>query len=86
MIRKLLGMAVLAAGVSATPSFAKPQTQDSATANPKDKVVCKTFLETGSLVKSYRTCKTLRQWQFEREVAREKGEQMTTHITTEQGN
>lgn len=36
----------------------------------KDKMVCKRFLETGSLVKSYRTCKPKSEWDRERENIR----------------
>lgn len=31
----------------------------------RDRVVCRRFLRTGSLVDSYRTCKTNREWQRE---------------------
>jgi len=33
----------------------------------RDRVVCRRFLRTGSLVDSYRTCKTNREWQREHE-------------------
>jgi len=35
-----------------------------------DKVVCKRFIETGSLVKGYRVCKTKAEWVRERENIR----------------
>jgi hypothetical protein len=35
-------------------------------ADAPDKMVCKRFVETGSLVKGYRTCKTKREWEGER--------------------
>lgn len=35
-----------------------------------DKMICKRFMETGSLVKGYRVCKTKRDWERERETAR----------------
>jgi hypothetical protein len=35
-----------------------------------DKLICKRFLATGSLVKSYRTCRTSREWEGERETIR----------------
>ncbi|HEX8623785.1 MAG TPA: hypothetical protein VF782_01770 [Allosphingosinicella sp.] len=40
-----------------------------AAGNP-DKVVCKRFTKIGSLVDSYRTCKTKKEWERERENAR----------------
>jgi hypothetical protein len=44
------------------PARASPAAQDS-----RDRVVCRRFLRTGSLVDSYRTCKTNREWQREHE-------------------
>lgn len=40
-----------------------------AAGNP-DKVVCKRFVRIGSLADGYRTCKTKREWERERENAR----------------
>lgn len=40
-----------------------------AAGNP-DKIVCKRFVRVGSLVDGYRTCKTKREWERERENAR----------------
>lgn len=37
-------------------------------AGPLDKMICKRFMRTGSLVASYRTCKTKRQWDIERDA------------------
>lgn len=42
-------------------------------ADPQDKVICKRFVETGSLVKGYRTCKTKREWENERSNIRSGG-------------
>jgi hypothetical protein len=39
-------------------------------ADAGDKMICKRFVETGSLVKGYRTCKTKREWERERENVR----------------
>jgi hypothetical protein len=40
-----------------------------AAGNP-DKVVCKRFIRVGSLVDGYRTCKTKKEWERERDNAR----------------
>lgn len=40
-------------------------------ADPADKVICKKFLETGSLVRGYRVCKTKVEWQRERDLIRQ---------------
>ena len=62
----LLACLVMAStpAISAEPSRsgASPVAQDS-----RDRVVCRRFLRTGSLVDSYRTCKTNREWQREHE-------------------
>ncbi len=42
-------------------------------ADKADKMICKRFLETGSLVKGYRQCKTKRDWEREREAIRSAG-------------
>jgi len=36
-----------------------------------DKVICKRFVKTGSLVDSYRTCKTRAEWNRDRENVRQ---------------
>jgi hypothetical protein len=42
-----------------------------AAAGGRDKIVCKRFLKTGSLVDGYRTCKTKWEWERERENVRQ---------------
>ncbi len=42
---------------------------ETAAGNP-DKVVCKRFTQIGSLVGSYRTCKTKKEWERERDNVR----------------
>jgi hypothetical protein len=39
-------------------------------ADPRNKMICKRFLETGSLVRGYRTCKTKAEWDRERDNIR----------------
>ncbi len=39
--------------------------------DPLDKVICKRFIETGSLVKGYRVCKTKRDWILARNAIQE---------------
>ena len=38
--------------------------------DPRNKIICKRFIETGSLVKGYRACKTKWEWERERENLR----------------
>jgi len=42
---------------------------EKASGNP-DKIVCKRFVKIGSLVDGYRTCKTKREWERERDNVR----------------
>lgn len=56
----------LAALVAAAPAAPAPSATPTASADARNKIVCKRFLETGSLVKSYKTCKTNAEWQQER--------------------
>ena len=59
--------------ISATTAQAAPRSGvdagERAAGNP-DKIVCKRFVRVGSLVDGYRTCKTKREWERERENAR----------------
>jgi hypothetical protein len=52
---------------AATAVYATPPAAGTAekTVNPRDRIVCRTFLDTGSLVRSTRTCKTRREWDAE---------------------
>jgi hypothetical protein len=59
--------------VPATAAQSDPRRADAAesAAGAKDKVVCKTFLRTGTLADRYRTCKTKGEWERERENLRD---------------
>ena len=48
------------------------KTAESSATSP-DKMICRRFTETGSLVSSYKTCKTRREWEMERENIRASG-------------
>ena len=57
--------AILAAAGTA---YAVPSTGGaSAKADQRDRVICRRFLRTGSLVDGYRTCKTRAEWDREHE-------------------
>lgn len=60
-------------GLIALALLAAPATGSGEPLDPKDKVVCKRFTETGSLVKGYRVCKTKQEWDRERENIRAGG-------------
>jgi hypothetical protein len=53
---------------AAAPAYAEPTGGPSANSQvSRDRIVCRRFLRTGSLVDGYRTCKTNREWQREHE-------------------
>lgn len=54
---------------AATASQAEPSSgrASAGAQDSRDRVVCRRFLRTGSLVDSYRTCKTNREWAREHE-------------------
>jgi hypothetical protein len=65
---------VLFAFSLATAASAQSSTRADAperAADPRDKIVCKRFVKTGSLVDGYRTCKTKWEWERERENLRQ---------------
>jgi hypothetical protein len=58
----------VALAAPATTSFAQPRTGASASSQDnRDRIVCRRFTRIGSLVDSYRTCKTNREWAREHE-------------------
>ena len=70
----LLRQGILAAVllVSAVPVAAQTakRSADAAerSADPQDRMICTRFVETGSLVKGYKSCKTKREWERERDA------------------
>lgn len=64
-------LALIAAG----PAFASPTAAADAQAKA-DKVVCKRIVETGSLVRGSRICKTRRAWDSEGQAARKQTHDM----------
>lgn len=65
---------LLAAAVQTAPATPVPVKSDASaperSADAGSKMVCKRFAETGSLVRSYKTCKTKAEWQRERDNIR----------------
>ncbi|HEX8308306.1 MAG TPA: hypothetical protein VF645_07785 [Allosphingosinicella sp.] len=70
---RLVTIAFVCGLVSAAAAQSAPRrgadAPERAAGNP-DKVVCKRFVRIGSLVDGYRTCKTKREWERERENVR----------------
>ena len=57
-------VSLAATSAHALPSEGRASAEGEAS---RDRVTCRRFLRTGSLVDSYRTCKTNREWQREHE-------------------
>jgi hypothetical protein len=72
-MRRILIATFVGCLVSATAAQSAPHqgadAPENASGNP-DKVVCKRFVRIGSLVDGYRTCKTKKEWERERENVR----------------
>ena len=56
------------AAIAAKPAAAEDQAETAA--GPGDKMICKRFIRTGSLIDGYRACKTKHEWEQEREDRR----------------
>ena len=63
--------AVASALATANAAYASPPTSGPAVAAPRDQIVCRRFVRTGSLVDGYRTCKTRAEWDREQENVRQ---------------
>lgn len=68
----LIASALLVAQAPATQGARASDATEHA-ADPQDKVICKRFEETGSLVGNYRVCKTKREWERGRDNIRAGG-------------
>ncbi|HEX8240086.1 MAG TPA: hypothetical protein VF574_10150 [Allosphingosinicella sp.] len=70
---RIITIAFVCGLLSATAAQSAPargaDAPEKAAGNP-DKVVCKRFTRIGSLVDGYRTCKTKREWERERDNVR----------------
>lgn len=70
VILALMALSLIAA--DDTHSQPKPVTDAiEQVSDPQDKMICKRFVETGSLVKGYRVCKTKREWVIARQEIRD---------------
>ena len=67
---RLFIIGVASAAIGAAPAATPKQSNVERSAENLDKVICKQFAKTGSLVESYRTCKTKREWDRERDNVR----------------
>jgi hypothetical protein len=72
-VPRLVTIAIVCGLVGATAAQSAPgrgvNAPERASGNP-DKIVCKRFVRIGSLVDGYRTCKTKKEWERERDNVR----------------
>ncbi len=66
-----MALAALIAVAPESPAPAPSGDIPEQAAGDADKIICKKFIRTGSLVDGYRSCKTKREWTREREDAQE---------------
>ncbi len=66
---KFAAMALIVFGTTAWQAAPVADTAEKSADN-RDKMICKRFLETGSLVKGYRECKTKKEWDAARDSIR----------------
>lgn len=62
--------------LSAGPVLAHPEDKGDTQGSSPDKIICKRAVETGSLVRGKRTCKTRAQWDSEGQAARRQVQEM----------
>ncbi|HEX9964200.1 MAG TPA: hypothetical protein VGB04_04375 [Allosphingosinicella sp.] len=65
-----LAFACAILGATAAQSAPRQANTTERADDPRDKIVCKRFIKTGSLADSYRTCKTKGEWERERDNVR----------------
>jgi hypothetical protein len=69
-----LTLALMADAATKAPSVVPAKPTD-----PMEKVVCRRELETGSLVKARKDCRTRREWNRRSEAAQAEGQRLTPH-------
>ncbi|GEM_PF-3856164 len=68
--------------LAVTPAIAADEVKTAAA----DKLICKSYDTTGSLIKKTRICRTKAEWDKAALDAEAEGERLNQHITTEHGN
>ncbi|MEO7692062.1 MAG: hypothetical protein ABIS51_22445 [Sphingomonas sp.] len=68
----LIALAILAAPNAADQSTRQPDAVERST-DAQDKMICKRFVDTGSLVRGTRVCKTKHEWELDRAQIRARG-------------
>jgi hypothetical protein len=76
----LISTTFLTLAMMADAATAAPPAVAAKPADPMDKVTCRRELETGSLVKTRKDCRTRREWNRRSENAQAEGQRLTPHI------
>lgn len=71
MLRVIAAVALLASAAGAADRAPVKKDEAEKASDSRDKVICKRFVETGSLVRGYRICKTKAEWERERDNIRQ---------------
>lgn len=82
---RLMPLLIIASLASAAAAEL-PRREVENSADPRDKVICKRYVETGSLVRSYRTCRTKADWDRQRDIARQTSNQNSCSLLAEGGS
>lgn len=72
MLFRFVAATLIAAAATAAAAAEPKREAVEKASDPQDKMICKRFVETGSLVKGYRSCKTKRDWERERDAMRQR--------------
>ena len=64
-------VALALAAATATHAAPLPAGAGAGAAGPRDRIICRRYVRTGSLVDGYRTCKTRAEWDREQENVRQ---------------
>jgi len=70
MMRTMAATALFLTSVTAAAAPPAKSEEHEKSADSADKMICKRFAETGSLIASKRVCKTKRDWERERDALR----------------
>jgi hypothetical protein len=77
---------ILAAGGAVAEAPQRSADTAERAGDAQDRIICKRFVETGSLVKGYKTCQTKREWERERDNIRSPRSASGSCNSAESGN
>lgn len=81
MVTLFAALLLQASSAPATTTTAVPPAESTATVDPTRRV-CRTYTETGSLVRRSKVCRTAADWQRMEEDQRQQGREMVSHMNS----